>query len=119
MGERFEGRRLERLNAQGVDGRDCPLCYLVRSNTLVGERRVGQVLRCTGCFATFSFYSFGPAPLYDVLERVPTSIPARPLFVPATDAQHNAGARIADDHSCDCCGKRGVIGTCNTCLTAA
>ncbi len=27
----------------------------------------------------------------------------------------NAGARIADDCFCDCCGRRGVLGLCGAC----
>ena len=31
----------------------------------------------------------------------------------------NLGARIADDCFCQCCGKRGIVGTCSTCERAS
>ena len=81
------------------NGRNCPRCN--REGSL--EIRAG-LYDCLGCGARFKFI---PATNDTVatLERV------------REDSPWNAGARMADDHSCNVCGRRGFVGTCNACAS--
>lgn len=123
MGEHITEARGERFNPQGINGRDCPVCYRVGS--LTGERADGAQLRCSGCFTRFRLYRVSTiSPLFDILERVrePRQV-ARPEFDPSRGdewdllfgEQSNAGARMADDRFCPGCGARGHISLCSDC----
>lgn len=105
----------ERFNSAGINGRDCPLCY--RTGTLAGEREgTAPTLKCRGCHTRFRLH----ADTFGQLERLGTPVPVAPSpFAPQVRDKYNAGARIADDCYCSSCGKRGVIGMCGTCETAA
>lgn len=89
----------EKFNPQGINGRDCPLCY--RQGSLKAELGDATQLHCLGCAAVFLV-------LGGALERVPTP-PVRRLTLAEIDRARGGAAgtyREPVDMVCRVCGAK-------------
>lgn len=73
-------RGAPRFNAQGMNGRNCPIC--LRTGTLAGDRADKSPMTCTGCATRFILFLSSDTLYANTLVRVTPPAPAMPYTPP-------------------------------------